>query len=221
MVFWLDYADVQLRQAEYDEVHFRNEVLGFPTALGDHVISLAELEACFTCGVLMRSAANVQPHLRDWLVAGIDWGGGGKASTAVCIGYLEPRSRHFVVVHFSKFRGREDPLHVINQVAALCKNFGVVGIGADAGNGLVNNRLLWAEYQSPHPLTAIRYAAADHTPTSEGMFCNWSVDRNRSIGHIISRAKSKHIQFPRFEQSRPFLEEFACEVAEYNDEQAP
>lgn len=156
MVPWLDYGDLLRRQAEYDEVHFRNEVLGLLTALGDHVISLAELEACCTGGVLMMSAVNVQHHLRNWLVAGVDWGGGGKAHTAVCIGYLDPRTRHFTVVHFSKFRRREDPLSVINQVAALCRNFGVVGIGADAGNGLVNNRLLWAEYRAQYPLTAIR-----------------------------------------------------------------
>lgn len=67
-------------------------------------------------------------------------------------------------------------------------------------------------------MTAIRYADSDHTPQDEGLTHSWTVDRNRNIGHLISRAKSKHLLFPRFDAVRNFLEEFSCEVALYNEE---
>lgn len=218
MVPWLDFEDVLLRQSEYDDVQFRNEVLGLSTALGDHVITMPELEACCGASPLIPSSAELRHDLRSHLVAGIDWGAGGAANTAICIGYLDPHSRIFKVVHFSRIRGREQGEIVINQIAELCRRFQVFSIAADAGGaGTVLNRLLYQEYTPQIPFTAIRYAATDHAPTLQDPFHHWIVDRTRSLGHLISRAKSRHIEFPRFEQSRPFLEEFACEIAEYDE----
>lgn len=100
MVPWHDFAGLLTRQVEYDEVRFRNEVLGLPTTLGDHVISLAELESCCGNWGNLQSNQELNPALRAQLVAGVDWGGGGAASTAVCVGYLNPQDRNFYVIHF-------------------------------------------------------------------------------------------------------------------------
>ncbi len=50
MVPWFKakYSEILECQRNYDLVRFRNEVLGLPATLGDHVVTRAELEAC--CG---------------------------------------------------------------------------------------------------------------------------------------------------------------------------
>ncbi|MCP6756807.1 hypothetical protein NL533_34795, partial [Klebsiella pneumoniae] len=42
------YDQILERQQTYDPVRVRNEVLGLPTTLGDHVVTRGELEQC--CG---------------------------------------------------------------------------------------------------------------------------------------------------------------------------
>ena len=48
MVPWVNYDELVDRQRVYDPAQFKNEVLGLPSALGDHVVTRAEMEACCT-----------------------------------------------------------------------------------------------------------------------------------------------------------------------------
>jgi hypothetical protein len=45
----------------------------------------------------------------------------------------------------------------------------------------------------------------------------WVVNRSASIGVLFGRVKKQLIAFPRAEESGTFLDEFACEVAVYDD----
>ena len=46
MVPWLNFDDILERRRSYDPVRFRNEAMGLPTVLGDHVVTLQELQEC-------------------------------------------------------------------------------------------------------------------------------------------------------------------------------
>lgn len=48
MVPWLNYDEILERRQTYDLARFKNEVLGLPTTIGDHIVTRLELEAC--CG---------------------------------------------------------------------------------------------------------------------------------------------------------------------------
>jgi hypothetical protein len=219
MVPWINYDDILERQRSYDPVRFRNEVLGLPTSLGDHVVTRQELEECCANRPMARSL-NMIPNLNSApLFAGVDWGGGVSSRTVLIIGRM--RSDFvFEVLYFEAFQAREDPNRIVSEVARLCNAYRVAGIAADgAGNGHVYNRLLWKHVQPPLGLYAIHYSTVDHTPCNEGVLTRWTVNRSASIGVLFVRVKQRTISFPCKEEVGNFLDEFACEIAKYDDEQ--
>ena len=68
-------------------------------------------------------------------------------------------------------------------------------------------------------LYAILYSASGQAPRQDGMLWKWTVGRSGSIGAVFSRVKKKMIIFPNVRESGSFLDEFACEVFEYDDDQ--
>lgn len=217
MVPWVNYDEILARQCVYDLARFKNEVLGLPTIIGEHVVTRGELEECCTDRAMARSRDEIPPAGQRELVAGIDWGGGGTSRTAVVIGFM--RSDYvFQVCRFDHFTAQEDPDRVLNEVARLCQHFSVRWIGADGGgNGHVYNRLLLDRLNQDSGLFAILYSATDQPPRRDGILMKWTVGRSATIGGLFSRVKKKRILFPRVEQSGSLLDEFDCEVAEYDD----
>jgi len=217
MVPWLNYDEILDRQRVYDIAKFKNEVLGLSTTIGDHVVTRAELEAC--CGefAMANSLDDVPPLGRDKLIAGVDWGGGGISQTVLVIGFMRS-NYHFQVCRFEHFRSSEDPNRVLDAVAKQCTKFRVRLIGADGGgNGHVLNRLLLDRLHRDFGLFAILYSASDHEPRRDGVLIKWTVNRSATIGALFSRVKKQKIIFPRVEDCGDYLDEFACEVAEYDD----
>jgi hypothetical protein len=218
MVPWSkSYHDVLERQRIYDVARFRNEVLGLPVSLGDHLVTLEELESCCTDQPMAQSIKDIPVRYRDNMVAGIDWGGGGTARTVVTVGYVHPAGK-FVICHLAGFRGDEDPECVRSLVADVCRRFQVRWIGADGGgNGTIYNRLLLDAVGYRAELYAILYSVAHSEPHQDGIVWRYSVDRTGSIGYLFACIKKQKIEFPRAADCRNFLSEFACEVAEWDD----
>jgi len=103
-------------------------------------------------------------------------------------------------------------------VAEVCQKFQVRWIGADGlGNGAVYNRLLLDVLPYKTDLYGIVYSAAYANPHQEGILWKWTVDRTGSIGYLFSCVKKQNIQFSRAQDCRSFLQEFASEVAEWDD----
>ena len=217
MVPWLNYDEILDRQRRYDLAQFKNEVLGLSSTTGDQVVTRAELEAC--CGELpmARSSADIPAVGQGQLVAGIDWGGGGTSRTVLVLGYM--RSDYcFQVCRFERFDSQDDPSYVLDQLALRCQQFRVQYIAADGGgNGNVQNRLLIEKLGAFENLYGIYYSVSDHEPQRRGLLTKWTVDRTATIGFLFTRVKRQQICFPRIADCGTFLDEFACEVAEYDD----
>jgi hypothetical protein len=64
---------------------------------------------------------------------------------------------------------------------------------------------------------AILYSAADHAPRRDGVLIKWTVNRSATIGVVFSRIKKQMMVFPRVEETGTFLDEFASEIAEYDN----
>jgi hypothetical protein len=217
MVPWLRYDAILERQRTYDPALFKNECLGLPTILGEHIVTRAELEACCTPLPMAKSLEDVPRLGRQQIIAGIDWGGGGIAATVLTIGFMRSDYK-FQVVRFERFAGSEDPDYVLQQVAALCGRFHVRFLAADSGgSGSVFNRLLVDRLKHPNGLYAISYSQADSPPRQEGVLFRWTVNRSASIGVLFGRIKKQTLLFPAVQECGRFLDEFACEVAEYDD----
>ena len=147
MVPWLNYEEILDRQRVYDIARFTNEVLGLPVALGDHIVTRSELEACCSDKPMANTLADVPPAGRQMLIAGVDWGGGGVSTTSIVIGFMRSDYR-FEICRFERFPASEDPNYVLHAVAQRCAEFKVRIIAADAGgSGHVYNRLLLDKLQ--------------------------------------------------------------------------
>jgi Phage terminase large subunit (GpA) len=217
MVPWLTVEEVLSRQESYDPAKFKNECLGLPTALGDQIITREEIEACCANRSLARTLADVPTEGRRSLFAGIDWGGGGASATVLVIGYIR-KDLSFLLQRFDRFTAQEDPDQVLDAVAQRCREFQVQCIAADGGgNGHVYNRLLRDKLQYRAPLYAILYSASDQEPRQDGSLWKWTVNRSASIGAVFSRIKKQLLQFPRAQDCGSFLDEFTCELAEYDN----
>jgi hypothetical protein len=217
MVPWLNVDDVLSRQATYDPAVFKNECLGLPTLLGDHVVTRAEVEACCLATPMANTLADVPREAQQSLFAGIDWGGGGKSKTVLVIGYTRG-DLDFVVVRFDRFVSQEDPDRILNEVVNRCRDFNVRYIAADGGgNGHVLNRLLLDKLSGGPPLYAILYSASNHEPRQDGALWKWTVNRSASIGTVFSRIKKQLLRFPRVQDCGTFLEDFIGEMADYDD----
>lgn len=217
MVPWINYQELLERQRSYDPARFKNECLGLPTILGEHIVTRAELEACCRDRPMAQSPRDIPLKGRKRLVAGIDWGGGGVSQTVLTFGYMDHKYC-FNVVRFERFRAMEEPDVILRTVAERCAAFGVRLIGADGGgNGSVYNRLLVDRLEQRCLLHAILYSTSDHPPLQEGVIWRWTVNRSASIGVVFGRVKKRMLLFPRVADCGSFLDEFACEVAEYDD----
>jgi hypothetical protein len=214
---WLNYHEILDRQRTYDLCQFKNEVLGLPTTLGEHIVSRAELEACCGEQPMAQSISDVPYEVQRHMIAGIDWGGGRISRTVAVIGYYRHENR-FVVAHVKWFRADEDPKRLITAVAELCRRFSVKWIAADGrGNGLTTNRLLLDELKYRAHLYGIVYSQQDHEPTQDGTLWMWTVNRSSSIGLFYSLVRKRFVVFPPANECGWFLDELACELAEYDD----
>lgn len=219
MVPWLNYAEILERQRLYDMTRFKNECLGLPSTLGDHIVTRQELEACCDNYPMAQSLADVPALYRDHIIAGLDWGGGGTSRTVLVLGFMRADFK-FQICRMERFAAQEDPDRILTEVACRCQQFKVRLIGADGGgNGYVYNRLLLDKLQGGHDLYAILYSASGQPPRQDGMLWKWTVGRSHSIGAVFSRVKKKMVIFPDVRESGSFLDEFACEVLEYDDDQ--
>jgi hypothetical protein len=126
---------------------------------------------------------------------------------------------HSDIVRIERFRPDEEPDHVLNHVAESCRLFRVKSIAADGGgNGYVYNRLLHKKLEYQPNLYGIIYSTVDQDPVRDGTLWRWTVDRSRSIAAVFTRIKAQFIHFPRVAECGSFLNEFACEVAEYDSQ---
>ena len=53
---------------------------------------------------------------------------------------------------------------------------------------------------------------------ADGNLIRWTIDRTRSIGALFSRIKSQLVLLPRVADCGSFLDEFVCELAEFDPE---
>jgi hypothetical protein len=212
MVPWIEHRDLLERMQEYDLFQLRNEVLGLSTTLGEHAVTMAELEDCCQSEPMWNpNQAAARQDGRN-LIAGVDWGGGTNSRTVLVIGELTA-DFVFHVRYVAAFRPTEDPLYSVEKVAQICRQLRVSAIAADSGMGLTNNRLLFEKYPPPYSLYAITYAPTQKAPTKDGHLMKWTVDRTVTLSHIFTRVRKQTLRFPPLAEMREFLPEFACVVA--------
>ena len=215
---WLNYQELLERQQSYNPALFRNECLGLPTYLGDHIVTREEVEQCCQERPMAKSLGDVPLVHRNFLIGGIDWGGGAVSRTVLVIGYMSDDD-HFHVVFMERYHAQEEPDEILKVIVRRIYQFRVRLVAADgAGIGSVYNALLLNMVPQMEGLFAMMYSVADQEARQyKGRLWNWTVGRTPSIGMVFTRIKKQRIRFPRVEDCSSFLDEIWCETAEYDD----
>jgi hypothetical protein len=216
MVPWINYAELLERQRTYDPARFRNECLGLPSALGDHLVTREDIEACCTAIGMTDGGHLARSQYPNRLVGGIDWGGGATSHTVMTVGYLDDHYR-FCVVAMKRLVACEHPDQVLTDVSELCRHFQLRFVAADGGgNGNVYNRMLYERLRQQCAVYAIHYSA-DGPPHQDGCLLTWPIGRSASIGAVFSRIKKRTLLLPKIDEMSPFVSDFTCVLAEYDD----
>ena len=183
MVPWVTHNDILSRMVSYDPTRFKNECLGLPTSLGEHVITRREAEQCCKAMPMAQSLSDVPAQFQQNLIAGLDWAAAGVAPGLV-IGYID-LDKVFHIVRFDRYRPAEEPNEVLEAVAKKCLQFHVQCIGVDGGgNGHVYNNLLLNQLGvmqrgAVTPIYAIHYGPSDQQVHQQG--ARMALDR-KSVG---------------------------------------
>jgi hypothetical protein len=216
---WLDYPQLLERQRSYNPALFRNECLGLPTFLGDHVVTREEVESCCRQYPMATSWDDIPAEAKKrHLIGGIDWGGGTVSRTVLVVGYMR-EDDHFGIVFMERYHAQEEPNEILKAIARRISQFRIRLVAADgAGIGSVYNGLLLDAVPQLAGLYAMFYSAADQKPARyKGRLWKWTIGRTPSIGMVFTRIKKQRIWFPRVEDSSSFLDEIWCETAEHDD----
>lgn len=217
MVPWLNFDEILERQRAYDFARFKNEVLGLPVTLGDHVVTREEMEACCRDVSMAQSIKDIPPRGQSQLIAGIDWGGGSVSRTVLVIGFMRT-DYIFQICYMERFAASEEPNRILSEIARRCEQFRVRWIAADGGgHGHVYNRMLFNSLHRRNRVIAILYSETTQNPRQEGDLIKWTVARSATIGALFSRIKKQSLIFPRVQEVSTFLGEFSCEVAVYDN----
>jgi len=223
MTPWIDYAEILSHRDAYDIVRFKNEVLGLPANLGDHLVTREQVLACCTQYSMAESSHDAR--LRGLNLAtvcvGIDWGGGSNTRTALIAGGHDAYGR-FHVLRMEVVAAGEDHKKVLDAALRFTQRFGGFPVAADgAGNGAILNRELQSRSRGETGLiVGIRYA--DTTQKMREISASewaWNVDRTRVISDVFTHVREKKILFPHADVCESLLAEIWGETAEYNDEE--
>jgi len=207
----VSFADVKrkIEDQASTELTVHNEIFGLPYDEGALVISEEDVAQCCQ-GYTMAPRTGKRYPFR--LFAGVDWGGGNQENqqasyTVMCIGGF--RGEQFKVVHFTKFERHEADIYrqpeYINDIGRKFRIHRMVG---DYGFGTINNRRLVNDY-GWSPFSMMEAQATNAREYVKWIRAGrWGYNRTEACIKIIDSIKQHRIDFPRWEDMKPFVSDF-------------
>ena len=213
IVPWMQHATVQEKKKTYNFAQFKNEVLGESVTEGELSLTLSELTACCSPRPPIETRAALTFDLNFSVIAGIDWGNTGHATTSVCIGVLDPQGI-FHVLNWYRLMPGKNPDEVLAFVAEICRGMNVAAIAVDSqGNGSVFRPLLFDRLQMDIVNFGMAYteeidfSVKTETPHRQIL----SMNKTKCVSDLVFRVRSRRITFPRRSEMESFLLEVASE----------
>jgi len=146
---------------EQSSTMFKNEVLGVSDSIGSRMISKEELEALCVTGRRLELYPTPQDSTAfSNYVAGVDWSGGGTTGisrTAIWIWGYNSGNQTLQCMYYQVFEGK-NPVHIIDDIAALCGQWRVELVFGDAGEGHTANSLLQSKI-GHHRVLQVQYGS--------------------------------------------------------------
>jgi hypothetical protein len=196
------WKDLLIKFETYDEAKFCNEVLGISHSTGTRFVTEDDIiEQCLGSPVMPRPDDRLFQKF-DLLVMGIDWTGDGQnnvsKNAAVIYGRLagDPKQRMQVV--YKKIWPRQDFMKTMEEIVMTANIFRVSVIGADAGEGALNNAYL-AKHLGAHRVQPFRYGAFNLPAKLSEDKRTIYLDKTQALDDFFMHLKQGQFILPPFE----------------------
>ena len=150
---------------------------------------------------------------------GVDYGpvNSDRSNTVVTI--LQERAGEYRVVWMKKFKGKEaDYAHIHRELPKLFEKWKCINIASDYGMGEAPN----AELRSR--LGFEKIIAFQHLPSQKekvkwnSKMPAYTLNRSQVLDDLFTMIRKRKIVFPRWEDTRPFAEDFLNMQIEYDED---
>ncbi len=196
------WKDLLMKYETYDEAKFSNEVLGISFSTGTRFVTQDDIiNQCSGANTLQLPDERLFQKY-DVLVMGIDWTGDGQnnvsKNAAVIYGRLagDPKGRLQVV--YKKIWPRQDFMRTMEEIVMIANAFRVVKIGADAGEGALNNAYL-ATHLGAHRVQPFRYGAFNLPAKLSEDKRTVYLDKTQALDDFFMHFKQGQFILPPFE----------------------
>lgn len=216
------YRELLNKLKAYPTEKFYNEVLGLPYDSAAQPITREQLERLCQSDrpnrIPRREESGIPP-----LVMGVDWATpvGENSYTSVVIGGFSSDMQRFHVYFWKVFKGHEsDPIHQIQWIVSVAKEFNIRLIGADFGVGSVQNISIC------NALGEEALVQLWHTGMTgrggQGARAKWDpigrkyhLARTRVLTDTFEACRREMITLPRAEECDEFFDHMLADAIEY------
>jgi len=209
----------------YPPSKFKNEVIGRSDSKGARLLTREELEAFCTDRVI--SEYPDPGHTYDYLVAGVDWSGGGgegNSLTALWIwGVRRAGGLHRIVLDtvYSKIYSENNPIsgQIIEDIITKLTHFNVDLVIGDAGGGALANDYL-QEALGRNKARQVQYrqtanASAGRPPFYWNKLDRYMAEKTTMIDHFFVYVKNGGVRYANVPQ---MSEAFSHMLSVYEDQ---
>ena len=193
---------------------FKNEVLGVSDTIGTRMISLDELRSLCTGPALTEVPTQATFRGTAQVIAGVDWSGGGTSGlsrTVLWIWGYRPSDQKLVCLFYKVYPGT-NPVHVVEEIGRICKNYRVSMTIGDAGEGALANDLL-RKFLGGVNVSQVQYGSQSKALTFNGVD-RYLADRTTLIDNYFMLLKEKKIEFGPVEQMETAIDDILNEYEE-------
>lgn len=216
---WVDWdRDVLQKRKHTAKGIFYNETLGLEYDEGETPVTEADLIGC--CDADFKMEAEPDKMSKSYhSIMGVDYGpvNSDRSNTVVTI--LQERAGEYRVVYMKKFKGKEaDFAYIHRELPKLFTKWNCINIASDYGMGEAAN----AELRTR--LGYEKIIAFQHLPSQKekvkwnSKMPAYTLNRSQVLDDMFTMIRKRKIIFPRWEDTRPFAEDFLNMQIEYDED---
>lgn len=209
------WEDLLHKYETYDEGKFINEVLGISHSTGKRFLTQDDIIEQCTGEPTVDMPTERMFRMYDLFIMGIDWTGDGVSNVSknavVIYGRRAGDPKQRLQIVYKKIFPRQDFMKTMEQITIIANVFKVRLIGADAGEGALNNAYL-AEKLGANRVQPFRYGSFDLPVRLSQDKRTVYIDKTQAVDDLFMNFKKGQFILPPYER---FTEEAEHILAEY------
>ena len=201
------WSNLLKKREVYSSVKFDNEVMGLPNGDGESPITEEMLRnICIEDLPLLTEVSPKNADGARYIVAGIDWGGGGElgvSRTVLSIFAVWPEKEEYRLI-FGKIYDDGEPANHVDDIAMWVNRFGCHMICGDHGGGNFAMSLLGQKISADKRLVPVMYSDASSPASWNEHGRHYTVNRTAVIDSFFVAIKNRNILAYNWEAFKPF-----------------